>query len=372
MSAKVPAPMIGVSPTRPGNLPVIPPVEVAAARSPRQSRATAPTVPCRRASSSSAIAGSARRAKRLLQAPRHRASVAKYSGSAKIKPACSRQKASAPSPTSRTCGECSITARAARTGFFGPKIAGDRAGPAVAPVHHRGVHLLRAGGGEHRAASGIEQRVVLQRDDRCRHRVERAAAGGKDRAAGLQRAAQPGMVFGLRPALIASRRHRAGAAMHGKRIGRHSSTLNHPFGFCRLRDRLPYKRADQRTGAQRHDPGATALPRPPRSPPLLRLVPLGLGISVVPLDTAVNIAFPDITGSFGLPIPMIQWVVICYVLTHAGLMLAFGRVGDMWGHARVFRAGLVVEHRGVSAVRGGAELRLRCCSSAFCRGSGPG
>ena len=77
------------------------------------------------------------------------------------------------------------------------------------------------------------------------------------------------------------------------------------------------------------------------SPSLLRLVPLGLGISVVPLDTAVNIAFPDITGSFGLPIPMIQWVVICYVLTHAGLMLAFGRVGDMWGHARVFRAGLL-------------------------------
>jgi MFS family permease len=38
---------------------------------------------------------------------------------------------------------------------------------------------------------------------------------------------------------------------------------------------------------------------------------------------------------------MIQWVVICYVLTHAGLMLACGRIGDMWGHARVFRAGLV-------------------------------
>ncbi|HKS89833.1 MAG TPA: MFS transporter, partial [Stellaceae bacterium] len=72
----------------------------------------------------------------------------------------------------------------------------------------------------------------------------------------------------------------------------------------------------------------------------LRLTLVGLGISVVPLDTAVNIAFPDITGSFGLPIPMIQWVVICYVLTHAGLMLAFGRIGDMWGHARVFRAGL--------------------------------
>src|SRR5437899_839884 len=73
----------------------------------------------------------------------------------------------------------------------------------------------------------------------------------------------------------------------------------------------------------------------------LRILLVGLGISVVPLDTAVNIAFPDITGSFGLPIAMIQWVVICYVLTHAGLMLAFGRVGDMWSHGRVFRAGLL-------------------------------
>ena len=94
------------------------------------------------------------------------------------------------------------------------------------------------------------------------------------------------------------------------------------------------------------DPGATSMNGAVVAAPAtlrdrLRVVLVGLGISVVPLDTAVNIAFPDITGSFGLPIPMIQWVVICYVLTHAGLMLAFGRVGDIWGHGRIFRAGLV-------------------------------
>jgi MFS family permease len=72
----------------------------------------------------------------------------------------------------------------------------------------------------------------------------------------------------------------------------------------------------------------------------LRIVLVGLGASVVPLDTAVNIGFPDITRSFGLPIQMIQWVVICYVLTYASLMLAFGRLGDIFGHARVFRTGL--------------------------------
>jgi len=73
----------------------------------------------------------------------------------------------------------------------------------------------------------------------------------------------------------------------------------------------------------------------------LQIVLAGLGTSVVPLDTAVNIAFPDITESFGLPIEAIQWVVICYVLTYASLMLAFGRVGDILSHGRVFRIGLL-------------------------------
>jgi MFS family permease len=73
----------------------------------------------------------------------------------------------------------------------------------------------------------------------------------------------------------------------------------------------------------------------------LRLFLVGLGTSIVPLDTAVNISFPEITGSFGLPIQMIQWVVICYVLTYASLMLAFGRAGDIFSHGRVFRIGLL-------------------------------
>lgn len=72
----------------------------------------------------------------------------------------------------------------------------------------------------------------------------------------------------------------------------------------------------------------------------VRLILVGLGASVVPLDTAVNIGFPEITRSFGLPIEAIQWVVICYVLTYASLLLAFGRIGDIFGHARVFRTGL--------------------------------
>ena len=68
---------------------------------------------------------------------------------------------------------------------------------------------------------------------------------------------------------------------------------------------------------------------------------IGLGTAATQLDTAVNIAFPAITRGFGLAIGDIQWVVICYVLTYASLLLVLGRIGDTIGHAIVYRAGLV-------------------------------
>ncbi len=68
---------------------------------------------------------------------------------------------------------------------------------------------------------------------------------------------------------------------------------------------------------------------------------IGLGTATAQLDTSVNIAFPAITRGFDLGIADIQWVVICYVLTYASLLLALGRVGDTVGHAVVFRVGLV-------------------------------
>ena len=62
---------------------------------------------------------------------------------------------------------------------------------------------------------------------------------------------------------------------------------------------------------------------------LLRLAPIALGTLIVPLDSAVNVAFPAIAAAFGLAVPEIQWVVICYVLTYGSLMLAVGRLGEL-------------------------------------------
>ncbi len=73
-----------------------------------------------------------------------------------------------------------------------------------------------------------------------------------------------------------------------------------------------------------------------------RLAAIGLGTLLGPLDSAVNIAFPDITRSFAIPLPSIQWVVIAYVATYASLMLIFGRLGDLFGHVRIFKFGLIL------------------------------
>lgn len=82
-----------------------------------------------------------------------------------------------------------------------------------------------------------------------------------------------------------------------------------------------------------------------REPPGLldwRVLVVGLGTIVVPLDSAVNVAFPAITRAFGLPLEQIQWVVIVYMLAQTSLMLVFGRVGDLVGYRSVFLAGSAV------------------------------
>jgi EmrB/QacA subfamily drug resistance transporter len=63
---------------------------------------------------------------------------------------------------------------------------------------------------------------------------------------------------------------------------------------------------------------------------------------VMPLDSSVNVAFPDIVNSFRLPIADIQWVVIAYTLTYAALMLVAGRAGDLFGHRPIFLVGCAV------------------------------
>ena len=72
-------------------------------------------------------------------------------------------------------------------------------------------------------------------------------------------------------------------------------------------------------------------------------------MAIGPLDTSVNIAFPAIIQSFDIPVEAIQWIILCYVLTYASLLLGVGRLADAIGHRRVFLGGLVVSVAGLIA-----------------------
>ena len=85
---------------------------------------------------------------------------------------------------------------------------------------------------------------------------------------------------------------------------------------------------------------------------------IGLGVAVGPLDTAVNIAFPAIVGDFGLPLEMIQWIIICYVLTYSSLMLVAGKLGDRYGRRRIFKTGLTVSVLGLAACAAAPSFEL--------------
>jgi EmrB/QacA subfamily drug resistance transporter len=57
----------------------------------------------------------------------------------------------------------------------------------------------------------------------------------------------------------------------------------------------------------------------------------------------VNIAFPDIRQAFGTAgLGAMSWILNAYTLVFAAFMNPAGRLGDRYGHRRVFLAGLVV------------------------------
>jgi MFS family permease len=72
--------------------------------------------------------------------------------------------------------------------------------------------------------------------------------------------------------------------------------------------------------------------------------------------TIVAVALPAMQGSFGLSHEALQWIVTAYTLTFGGLLVATGRAGDLLGHRRLFRAGLVTF--------GGASLACALAPSA--------
>src|SRR4051794_37187565 len=65
-----------------------------------------------------------------------------------------------------------------------------------------------------------------------------------------------------------------------------------------------------------------------------------MAVVIVALDTTVlNVAIPTILREFHTTLPSLQWVITGYALTFATFLIIGGRLGDIYGHRRVFVGG---------------------------------
>src|SRR5256884_1408148 len=75
----------------------------------------------------------------------------------------------------------------------------------------------------------------------------------------------------------------------------------------------------------------------------LALYVLCLGSLMIVLDvTIVNVALPSIRQDLGFSETSLAWVVNAYLLTYGGFLLLGGRLGDLFGHRRLFLAGIAL------------------------------
>jgi EmrB/QacA subfamily drug resistance transporter len=75
----------------------------------------------------------------------------------------------------------------------------------------------------------------------------------------------------------------------------------------------------------------------------LALYVLCLGDLMIVLDgTIVNVALPSIQDDLGFTQESLAWVVNAYLLTFGGFLLLGGRLGDLFGHRRLFLGGIAL------------------------------
>jgi EmrB/QacA subfamily drug resistance transporter len=75
----------------------------------------------------------------------------------------------------------------------------------------------------------------------------------------------------------------------------------------------------------------------------LALFVLCLGDLMIVLDTTiVNVALPSIREDLGFSETSLAWVVNAYLITFGGFLLLGGRLGDLFGHRRLFLIGITL------------------------------
>lgn len=89
-------------------------------------------------------------------------------------------------------------------------------------------------------------------------------------------------------------------------------------------------------------PLAPAVPLSPRRRKLTLAVIVSMTFMATLDSSIVNVALPVMSKEMQVPVSAIEWVVVGYSIMVCAMLLFFGRLGDLAGKSRVFRAGSVV------------------------------
>lgn len=70
---------------------------------------------------------------------------------------------------------------------------------------------------------------------------------------------------------------------------------------------------------------------------------VGIGTLMTAMSVSVvNIVLPVVTNEFGASVATMEWVITASLLVTSGLLLSFGRLGDLGGHKVVYMTGFVI------------------------------
>jgi EmrB/QacA subfamily drug resistance transporter len=99
--------------------------------------------------------------------------------------------------------------------------------------------------------------------------------------------------------------------------------------------------------------------------PVMPLVAMGLGVLILANDfSALNVALPQIEKDFDAPVSTVQWVVNAYALVFGMLIVAGGRLADLFGRRRMFFVGAGIFT--VFSIAGGAAQDIDWLIAARC------
>src|ERR1700704_1503932 len=77
--------------------------------------------------------------------------------------------------------------------------------------------------------------------------------------------------------------------------------------------------------------------------PVMPLIAMGLGVLILANDfSALNVALPQIERDFDAQVSTVQWVVNAYALVFGMLIVAGGRLADLFGRRRMFFVGTAI------------------------------